>query len=92
MKRVDGKDRKPSPDASGNFAEMSTPERQERVRRAQGKHEDAQVREGMKPLLDLYYRALLRSGKSEDEALDRTAAEERRMWAEWEAARRTDGA
>lgn len=71
---------------------MSTPERQERVRRAQREHEDAQVREGMKPILDLYYRALLRSGTSEDEALDRTAAEERRMWAEWKAAKGTDGA
>jgi FKBP-type peptidyl-prolyl cis-trans isomerase (trigger factor) len=53
--------------------------------------EDELVRADMKPLLKALFLQLQRSGYTEDQALTMTAEEERRMKAQWEAAKAADG-
>lgn len=53
--------------------------------------EDEQVREDMKSILKIFFIQMQRAGYTEDQALTMTAEEERRMKAQWQAAKEADG-
>lgn len=53
--------------------------------------EDAAVEADTRVLLDAYYRSLIGSGVSEDEALTLTAAKHKELRDEWRAAKEADG-
>jgi hypothetical protein len=53
--------------------------------------EDERVEADGKPLLEAFYRELLRSGVDPDDALSQTAEEQKNMRALWTAAKQADG-
>jgi hypothetical protein len=53
--------------------------------------EDEQVRADMKSILKIFFLQMQRAGYNEDQALTMVAEEERRMKAQWEAAKAADG-